>query len=467
MEVLDADSSTSTMPVGLFSPSDRLQGLLVEGNTEERNLLHLLHENFAHVELNELGGAGLETLVTSSCTWTDFLSFLSDKAAFLDENLLIIAGNDNVEFIGELYFFVSIEASFGTGLNTTHTARLNVYALPSSRMQATNICTALLQLLSRPNQQTSQPLTQVRLKSLWYDLDLPPNVSGPAIHNLLEQCPDLELLEFIDATLHEDQCRALVAASPTKELNIRFHDCRVLQADGTAALADVFRNNNNNNNQGGGRVHYHLHHFQTDDWSILAQGLGGGNTSLKTIDNPTGGLGERMLEPTEFRVLVEALEDNQGLVKFAPREQHIDLENWAILCRSLSSHPTLETLDLSDTFRPLYGIDTSVSNEIKTYRCKCILNLLQSNTVLRSIHLSRDERDEAIWIESILPHLQTRTYQSRVLEIKAVDHQPRRSKLFGRALYSVQTKPYLLYLFLIGNADIVTASHEARSRALD
>jgi hypothetical protein len=331
-------------------------------------------------------------------------------------------------------------------------------------MQATHICTALLQLLvGRPNQQNSQPLSQVRLKSLWYDLDGTPNVSGPAIHNLLEQCPDLELLEFMDATLHEDQCRAMAAASTSTNsehvLDIRFHDCRVLQADSTAALADVFRNNNNN--QGGGQVHYHLHHFRTEDWSILAQGLGGGNTSVKTIDNPTGWLGERMLEQPEFRVLVDALGDNQGLVIFAPREQHIDDENWTVLCHSLSSHPTLETLDLSST--GTNRID--MSDETKTHRCTYILNLLQSNTVLRSIHLSSDERDETIWIESILPHLQTRAYQSRVLEIKAVTHQPYRSKLFGRALYSVQTKPYLLYLFLIGNVDIITASNEARSRA--
>jgi hypothetical protein len=183
---------------------------------------------------------------------------------------------------------------------------------------------------------------------------------------------------------------------------------------------------------------------------------------VKTIAKPGGQFAKRILLPVEFRVLADALGNNQGLVKFAPAEQHITDENWTVLCQSLHSHPTLETLDLSST-RGRNG----VSDETKTHRCTCIVNLLRSNTVLRSIHLSREERDETIWSESILPHLQTRTYQSRILEIKAVDHQPRRSKLFGRALNSVQTKPYLLYLFLIGNVDILTASHEARSQVLE
>jgi hypothetical protein len=125
----------------------------------------------------------------------------------------------------------------------------------------------------------------------------------------------------------------------------------------------------------------------------------------------------------------------------------------------------MDTLDLSGTFHDLNaGI---MSNASKNHRCNCIVDLLRSNTVLRSVHLTREERDETIWSESILPQLQTRKFQPLILEIKAVADQPRRSKLFGRVLNSVKRKPYLLYLFVIGNVDIVTASHEARNRALE
>jgi hypothetical protein len=448
MEVLNS----STIPQGIFSPSARLQGLVM-GVGVALNLVNLLHDNSAHVELTE-GGGGLEALLASGCSWMEFLSFMKNKVAFMDENVLVNLGRNSVECIEELYFFISIEARFGTGPNLTRTAVLNVYAQPSSRMQATNICNALLQLLVR-----SQP-SQVHLKSLWYEH--PPNISGPAIQMLLEQCPDLELLAFIDATLDENQCRALAAASPSATtLNIRFHDCRVLHAGSTAALADLFRTDNNNNNNQGGQVHYHLDHFQSEDWRILAESLRG-NTSVKTIVQPAGRLAERMLEDDEFRALAEALGANQGLLKFYPRGQLINDENWTVLCQSLCSHPTLETLNLSGTFDDLNaGI---MSNASKTHRCNCIVDLLRSNTILRSVHLTREERDETIWSESILPHLQTRKYQPLVLEIKAVVDQSRRSKLLGRALDSVKTKPYLLYLFLTGNVDIITASHEARRR---
>jgi hypothetical protein len=447
---------SNTMPQGLFSPSARLQGLVM-GVGVALNLVNLLHDNSAHVELTEEGG-GLERLLASGCTWMEFLSFMKNKVAFMDEHVLVNLGRNSVECIEELYFFISIEARFGSGPNTTRTAVLNVYALPSSRMQATNICNTLLQLLVR-----SQP-SQVRLKSLWYEH--PPNISGPAIQMLLEQCPDLELLTFMDATLDETQCRALAAASPsatTGKLDIRFHDCRVLHAGSTAALADLFRNTNNNNNEGG-QVNYHLDHLQSEDWRILAESLRG-NTNVKTIVQPAGRLAERMLEHDEFRALAEALGDNQGLVKFSPRKQLINDENWTILCQSLRSHSTLETLDLSGTFHDLNaGI---MSNASKTHRCNCIVELLRSNMVLRSIHLTRKERDETIWRESIVPHLQTRKFQPLIQEIKAVTDQPRRFKLFGRALDSVNTKPCLLYLFLSGNVDIIAASHETSSQALE
>jgi hypothetical protein len=70
MEVVDS----STMPQGLFSPSARLQGLVM-GVGVALNLVNLLHDNSAHVELTE-GGGGLEALLASGCSWMEFLSFM-------------------------------------------------------------------------------------------------------------------------------------------------------------------------------------------------------------------------------------------------------------------------------------------------------------------------------------------------------------------------------------------------------
>jgi hypothetical protein len=195
------DSSTSMVPQGLFSPSDRL--------VQQGTLLNWVSDGSGtEVEFTEEEGGGLESLLASGCTWTDFLSFMNNKVAWLDEHVLVLSGRSNLERIGAYNFFTSIKAKFGSGPNPRGTAALNVFALPSSRMQARNICDALLlQLLAR-----SQP-SRVHLKSLWFDTPL--TVSGPAIQELLEQCPDLELLAFMDTILDETQYRALAVASPS------------------------------------------------------------------------------------------------------------------------------------------------------------------------------------------------------------------------------------------------------------
>lgn len=439
----------STMPQELFSPSARLQGLLgtipLEDSTEF-----------------ELAAGGLENLLASNCTWTALISFTNTRVAWMGDHVFVHSGptmNHAEPTLGGHDFFVSVEASFGSP-NATRTSVLEVYALPAARVEATNICTALLQLVQR-----SQP-SQVRLESLWYDPL--PNISGPAIEELLEQCPELELLAFSDATLDAAQCRALAAAlsNTSGELHIRFHNCAALE-EGTAALADLFRRTETNHRQG--RVHYHLDHFQTEGWPVLAHSLRG-NTSVQTIVQPAGRINDRVLRQDEFCVLAEALGDNQGLVKFTPRVQHINDENWTVLCQSFHYHPTLETLDLSGTFDSgLNNVDlnnATISDATKTLRCTCIVNLLRSNTVLRSVHLTREQRDENIWNVSIMPHLETRTYQPLVMEIKAAA-EPLRGQLLGRALDSVKTKPFLLYNFLTGNIDKITALYEERREDLE
>jgi hypothetical protein len=87
--------------------------------------------------------------------------------------------------------------------------------------------------------------------------------------------------------------------------------------------------------------------------------------------------------------------------------------------------------------------------------------MVQENQVLLTIDLNRDERDEQIYAESILPHLETNLYRPRVLGIKKADIALRRP-LLGRALqtHSVRSKSNLLWMFLSGNQDVVVQSIE-------
>jgi hypothetical protein len=97
----------------------------------------------------------LETLLTSGCTWIDFLSFRNNKIARIDEHVLVHSdrSNNNVDCIDQLDFFLSIEeASFGSGSNNIarRTARLHVLAVADFRMEAIDIFNTLLTVVGRP-----------------------------------------------------------------------------------------------------------------------------------------------------------------------------------------------------------------------------------------------------------------------------------------------------------------------------
>jgi hypothetical protein len=160
--------------------------------------------------------------------------------------------------------------------------------------------------------------------------------------------------------------------------------------------------------------------------------------------------------------MFRSLAENKGLLELDLRSCSISDENWTILCQSLKGHPTLTSLDLRDTSpRGLHGARIELSGEQRAQRTRVLAAMVQENQVLLTIDLNRDERDEQIYAESILPHLETNLYRPRVLGIKKADIALRRP-LLGRALqtHSVRSKSNLLWMFLSGNQDVVVQSIE-------
>jgi hypothetical protein len=102
-------------------------------------------------------------------------------------------------------------------------------------------------------------------EGLWSDNPL---ISGPAIQKLLEQCPDLNLLAFMDTTLDETVscCRV---ASTTGKLDVPVSECRTLHAGWLLWLISF---GNSNNNQGTRRSIIPDHSI-LKTWRILAQNL--------------------------------------------------------------------------------------------------------------------------------------------------------------------------------------------------
>jgi hypothetical protein len=135
--------------------------------------------------------------------------------------------------------------------------------------------------------------------------------------------------------------------------------------------------------------------------------------------------------------------------------------NWCILCEALQAHPTLTCLNLRTTMPRSPADDLIVfSDELKTRRTRALSEMMQHNTVLQTIDLHVSERDEHIYTEEIRPYLETNLYRPRVLAIKKTKDRPFREKVLGRAVYSVNWNPNLLWMLLSENVDAVVRSEE-------
>jgi hypothetical protein len=155
--------------------------------------------------------------------------------------------------------------------------------------------------------------------------------------------------------------------------------------------------------------------------------------------------------------LVRALVHNCGLVQLDLAAHAMSNEHWTIMCQSLQTHPALTDLDLRMTGPLIHGTANRarLSDEQKAHRTGLLADMVKANTVLYTIRLDHDERDNQIYVNTILPHLETNLYRPRVHAIKKAESRVRRP-LLGRALQtkSVRQKPNLLWMLLSENPDI-------------
>jgi hypothetical protein len=170
----------------------------------------------------------------------------------------------------------------------------------------------------------------------------------------------------------------------------------------------------------------------------LAGALKGNSCCLRL----TPSRGDEGLVQLEIHALFLALAENEGLVELDMSNQSITDENWATLCRSVRTHPTLEVLDLRFTTNRR-GLTCPVR---KNQRALALVEMLQENTVLHTIRTSHDECCQRVIQESIRPSLQTNRFWSRVNAVKeSPDHL--RRQVLGRALYAVRRDPNLVSMF--------------------
>jgi hypothetical protein len=104
---------------------------------------------------------------------------------------------------------------------------------------------------------------------------------------------------------------------------------------------------------------------------------------------------------------------------------------------------------------------TLLSDQQKANRTRALAEVMQTNTILHTIRLSVEERNEDIYMQSIQPHLEANLYRPRVFAVKKeADDRLFRQKILGRALSCVGSNPNLVWRFLSENVDAFVRSEE-------
>jgi hypothetical protein len=264
-------------------------------------------------------------------------------------------------------------------------------------------------------------------------------VPGPVLSRYLISLQSarttLQNLRLEDMTLGRDHCIALESNDRT-DLEIELCRCQLTDG-GTEAFLESQRRNKGPTKLTNCKM----------DVAVLAEAVRG-NTSLKSL-KPCGKLDHDQLTSEDFETLAHALKENEGLVTLDLAGRPIMEESWCIILKSIQSHPSLHVLDLH-----LTPSSRRMSAATKTKRMLAIVEMLQVNTVILTIHMLLHECDKQVLQDSINPRLQLNLYRLRVRAIKEVAAPGvLRRKLLGLALGKVSKHVNLLWLILRENVD--------------
>jgi hypothetical protein len=358
----------------LFRPSHRWEALLLE-NPDRRAFHHPQHltvvELLPHLTPPDVWATGV--------TWEAFYHFILGKMVWMTPYVYVSSKSISNPFDQTVLWLRGDAAAAGSGLNV-HVTEGTVPAA------ATATCEFLLRLLA-----TSE-LPSVH-KHGFYSIVSPP-ISGAALSLFFQEsriCLGKVLLSFM--ALNADQCLALATMSRLDvEVQMR---CCSLSNDAVGAFVEFLQSD---------RGPVELQSCSIDS-QIIARALTGDSRVTRFRPN------SQMMNDANHAVLFTALANNRGLVDLDLQQRSIRNENWSILCESLKA-------DL------LYTSQSTLPDEQKAHRIRVVANMMTENTVLYTIHLSANERDEQIYTEEIRPHLETNLYRQRVLIVKKTIERP-------------------------------------------
>jgi hypothetical protein len=413
-----ATAPTGTPLEALFRPTTRF-----------RDRLGWIREGFTELEL--LPGLTIENVLATGVTWGDFLSFVRGKLVWMTPDVYVCSRHF---YGGGDPWVLTLAADGGTG---PVGVGLFVRVTPDTdAAEATTTCDFMVRLLATCERR------EAHIDGYLNDSPLP--ISGAALSLFFQESrDDLRKVVLYNLALSADLCQALATMSRLDvELDLLW--C-TLADDAAGAFVECLQSEK-------GPVK--LDNCKVDS-RIIADALTG-NSRVTTLTPLYGRTND-----AETAISFRALANNRGLVDLDWEGRSISNDNWTILCESLQAHRTLTKLDLDYTSpRSPDGSKIVLTDDQKAQRTRVLANMVQRNTVLHTITLCKRERDEQIYTEEILPHLETNLYRPRVLAVKKTKERPFRKKVLGRALDSVKSNPNLVWMFLSENVDAFARTEE-------
>jgi hypothetical protein len=405
----------------LFRPSTRWRD-------SNRNRSFNLPSGWTEVEL--LPHLTPLDILATGVTWDEFRRFLRNKIVWMTPDVYVCFTWISVEDHPEVLTL---------GANNVNIT-LRVYVTPGTAAAvATATCDFAVRLLATCEER------DLSIEGSGNSVPL----SGAGLSLFFQESRScLRQVTLQSMALSEDQCLALATMSRLDvELNLNW--CS-LSNNAAGAFVECLQSDRGPVNLDCCRI----------DSQILANALAGDSRVTRFLPDFDE------TDDSGMAILFRALANNRGLGDLDFGGDPISDENWTILCQSLQAHPTLTCLNLRAT-RPRGpgGVRITMSAEQKVHRTRVLAEMMQQNTVLQTIRLSEDERDEQIYTEEIRPYLVTNQYRPLVLAIKKTKDRPFREKVLARAVYSARSSPNLVWMLLSENVDAFVRLEEEDSKS--
>jgi hypothetical protein len=147
--------------------------------------------------------------------------------------------------------------------------------------------------------------------------------------------------------------------------------------------------------------------------------------------------------------LAAAVSENKGLVDLGFQNCHLDEISFSELMRALSTHSSLQTLDLT-------GIDLNMNG---TKATKAVAEMLSVNTQLEGIRIEDDVRTLSFdaWSALVTPRLACNVYRKRFPAIQEIRPLSTRAAVMASTLAHVSNKPSPAFMLLRENVDILSS----------